>query len=344
MKRLNGFVTAAAAACIAACLSVSVSAAEKITVAAYTSWQADILAKAAPVLAGEGYDLEVVQCEDYIQPDLMVASGEADANLFQHIPYLNRFNEENGTELVSAGGISYEPFGIYPGTKTSLDELAEGDVIAAANDAVNLGRALLLLQDNGIIALNEDAGLGAAKKDIIDNPVGVRIQALDAAQVFRMRGEAAFIVLDAKHALQAGFSPAEDAVVLESSDSLSAQVYGCVIAVQEGSENSDKIKALVDALRSDEIVSFICDTYDGAVLPLAAGEDISAEIISAYGDAWSAAEENADSTDTDAAGVSAEDKDNDGTAGDGADQAAAPGEGADDAGAGEDSDEDGLAG
>ena len=238
-----------------------------ITVAASATPHAEILEQAAPLLEEEGWKLDVTVFEDYVQPNLVVDSGDFDANYFQHIPYLDDFNEEHGTSLVNAGGIHYEPFGIYPGTKEDLSELEEGDVIAVPNDTTNEARALLLLQDNGVIKLKDGVGLEATARDIEENPNNVEIQELEAAQVSRVAEEVAFVVLNGNYALQAGYSVSKDAVAYEKSDSEAAQTYVNVIAVQEGNEDSDKIKALVDVLKSDEIKDFITENYDGAVIP-----------------------------------------------------------------------------
>ena len=202
-----------------------------------------------------------------MQPNNVVESGEFDANYFQHIPYLENFNEEQGTHLVNAGGIHYEPFGIYPGTKSSLDDIAEGDTIAVPNDTTNAARALLLLQDNGILKLKDGAGLTATVLDIEENPYNVEILELEAAQVPRVKDEVAYVVLNGNYALDAGFSVAKDALSYEKSDSDAAKTYVNIIAVKEGNENSEKIQALVAALKSDTIRQYINDTYDGAVVP-----------------------------------------------------------------------------
>lgn len=242
----GAFVVSALAGC-----GKSTSADDKvIKVAASATPHAEILEQAKPLLEAKGYDLQVTVFDDYVQPNEVVESGDFDANYFQHIPYLESFNEEKGTHLVNAGGIHYEPFGIYPGTKASLDELADGDSIAVPNDTTNEARALLLLQDNGIITLKEGAGLTATKNDIVENPYNVDIVELEAAQVPRVKDEVAFMVLNGNYALEAGFSVAKDA-----------------IAVKEGNENSDKIKALVEVLTSQEIKDYINNTYDGAVIP-----------------------------------------------------------------------------
>ena len=238
-----------------------------ITVAASPTPHAEILAQAAEILAGQGWTLEVTEFEDYVQPNLVVDSGEIDANYFQHVPYLDNFNEEKGTSLVSVAGIHYEPFGIYPGTKTDLAELGDGDVIAVPNDTTNEARALLLLQDNGIIKLKKDAGLLATVNDIEENPYNIKIQELEAAQVSRVKDEVAFVVLNGNYALEAGFSVAHDAVAFETSDSVAAQTYVNVLVVKEGNEKNEGILALAEVLKSQEIKQYIIDTYDGAVVP-----------------------------------------------------------------------------
>ena len=238
-----------------------------ITVAASPTPHAEILAEAAKILESEGWELKVTEFEDYVQPNLVVDSGEIDANYFQHVPYLDNFNEEKGTNLVAVAGIHYEPFGIYPGTKTALSDLADGDVIAVPNDTTNEARALLLLQDNGILKLADGAGLTATVKDIVENPHNVKIQELEAAQVSRVKDEVAFVVLNGNYALEAGFSVAHDAVAYETSASTAAKTYVNVLVVKAGNENNEGIQALVKVLKSDEIKQFINDTYDGAVVP-----------------------------------------------------------------------------
>lgn len=244
-----------------------------ITVAASATPHAEILEQAKPLLEEKGYELEVTVFNDYVQPNEVVESGDFDANYFQHIPYLESFNEEKGTHLVNAGGIHYEPFGIYPGTKSSLDDIAEGDSIAVPNDTTNEARALLLLQDNGIITLKEDAGLSATVNDIAENPYNVEIVELEAAQVARVANETAYVVLNGNYALEAGFSVAKDALAYEKSDSEAAKTYVNVIAVKEGNEESEPIKALIEVLKSDEIKNYINETYDGAVIPFEESED-----------------------------------------------------------------------
>ena len=240
-----------------------------IKVAASATPHAELLEQAKPILADKGYDLQVTVFDDYVQPNEVVESGDFDANYFQHIPYLDSFNEEKGTHLVNAGGIHYEPFGIYPGTKSDLGSVADGDSVAVPNDTTNEARALLLLQDNGLITLKSGAGLNATVNDIEENPYNLEIVELEAAQVPRVVEEVAFVVLNGNYALEAGYSVAKDALAYESSDSEAAKTYVNVIAVKEGNENTDKIKALVEALKSDTVKTYITDTYDGAVIPFA---------------------------------------------------------------------------
>ena len=276
------------------------------TVAASETPHSEILEAAKPILEEEGYDLEVTVFDDYVQPNEVVESGDFDANYFQHIPYLNSFNEEKGTHLVNAGGIHYEPFGIYPGTKSSLDDIADGDTIAVPNDTTNEARALLLLQDNGIIKLKDGAGLEATVNDIEENPYNVEIVELAAEQVARVAEETSYIVLNGNYALQAGYSVSKDALAYETSDSEAAKTYVNVIAVKEGNENSDKIKALVDVLKSDEIKDFINEKYDGAVIPFEDSDDAETGDAEAADDADETAAAEADTADETAEETDAE--------------------------------------
>ena len=238
-----------------------------IKVGASATPHAEILEVAKPILAEQGYNLEVTVFDDYIIPNEVVESGEMDANYFQHVLYLNNFNEEKGTHLVNAGGIHYEPLGVYPGKKAKLEEIAAGDVIAVPNDVTNGARALLLLEDNGLITLREGAGLTATKSDIEHYIVEIEIQELAAEQIARAKEDFAYVVLNGNYALQSGFSVGRDALVCENSESEAIQNYVNVIAVKEGNENNEAIKALIDVLKSDEVKKYINETYDGSVIP-----------------------------------------------------------------------------
>ncbi len=239
----------------------------KITVAASATPHAEILEQAKPLLKEKGYDLEVTIFDDYVQPNNVVESGEFDANYFQHIPYLNEFNEEQGTHLVNAGGIHYEPFGIYAGKKSDLSELADGDEIAVPNDTTNEARALLLLEANGVITLKQGAGLTATVNDIESYSKDIQIIELAAESVKDAIPDAAFVVLNGNYALEAGLSVGKDSLAYEAQDSEAAATYVNVIAVKDGNENDEKIQALVEVLKSDAIVDYINKTYDGAVVP-----------------------------------------------------------------------------
>ncbi len=237
-----------------------------IKVAATAVPHAELLEQAKPILAEQGYTLEVEIFSDYVQPNEVVESGDFDANYFQHIDYLESFNAEKGTHLVNAGGIHYEPFGLYPGKETDLANM-EGATIAVPNDTTNEARALLLLQDNGIITLKEGVGLLATVNDIVENPHNVEIVELEAAQIPRTLQDVSFGVINGNYAMEAGLTVADNSLVYESADSEAIARYVNVIAVKEGNENSDKIKALVEALKSDVVKAYINDNYNGGVIP-----------------------------------------------------------------------------
>ena len=240
-----------------------------IKVAASQTPHSEILAAVKDLLAEEGYDLEVTVFEDYVQPNNVVESDEFDANYFQHVNYLNSFNEENGTHLAIAdnGKIHYEPFGIYGGTKTNLDDIADGDAIAIPNDTTNEARALLLLQQEGLIKINDGVGVTATVNDVAENPHNLELVEVEAAQVPKQLPSVAFGVINGNYALEAGLNVATDALATESAEGDAIQQYVNVIAVKEGNESSAKIKALTDALHSETAVKYINDNYQGAVVP-----------------------------------------------------------------------------
>lgn len=237
-----------------------------IKVAASAVPHAEILEAAKPILAEQGYELEIQIFDDYVQPNEVVEAGDFDANYFQHIPYLDSFNEEKGTHLVNAGGIHYEPFGLYPGKETDLANI-DGATIAVPNDTTNEARALLLLQDNGYIKLADGVGLTATVNDIVENPHNIEIIELEAAQLPRTLPDVSFGILNGNYAMEAGLTVAENALVYESEESEAAATYVNVIAVKEGNENLPKIKALVDVLKSDAIKDYINENYNGGVIP-----------------------------------------------------------------------------
>lgn len=239
-----------------------------IKVAASPTPHAEILNVAKDILAEQGIKLEIVEFSDYVQPNMVTENDEVDANYFQHQQYLDSFNEENGTHLVSVGAIHYEPFGIYPGKSSSLDEIADGAVIAVPNDTSNEARALQLLAAEGIITIRDGAGLTATVNDITENPHNVEIEELEAAQLPRTLADVDYAVINGNYALEAGFTAGEDALATEDSASEAAQTYANVLVVKDGRENDPAIQALLSALESQEVKDFINSTYNGAVVPL----------------------------------------------------------------------------
>ncbi len=239
----------------------------KIVVGATPVPHAEILAAVKDQLAEEGYELEIREFVDYIQPNMAVESKELDANFFQHKPYLDNFNAENNTNLVSVAAIHYEPLGIYPGKTTSLEDLADGASIAVPNDPTNEARALLLLETVGLIKIKEDAGLNATVTDIIENPKNLKILEIEAAQLARSLPDVDLAVINGNYALQAGFTVEKDALAKEEKDSIAAETYANIIAIRAGDEEREEIKALVKALMSDDVKTFIEGKYEGAVVP-----------------------------------------------------------------------------
>lgn len=228
---------------------------------------AEILEVVKDILADQGITLEIVSFNDYIQPNTAVESGDLDANYFQHITYMNDFNQANGTHLVDAADVHYEPFGLYAGKTASLDALADGAQVAVPNDATNEARALLLLQQEGLITLKEGAGLTATKADIAENPKNLDIVELEAAQIPSRLGDVDLAVINGNYALGAGLKVA-DALAIESAEGEAAKAYVNVLAVKEGRENDPAIQALAAALTSDTVKTYIEDTYQGAVVPV----------------------------------------------------------------------------
>lgn len=245
--------------------------AETVTlkIAASPTPHAEILEQVKPILAKQGIDLVITTYSDYPIQNTVVDEGEEDANYFQHTPYLEQFNAENGTDLVSAGKIHYEPMGIYPGKTATLEGLPDGATIAVPNDATNEARALQLLAAQGLIEIDPEAGLNATPKDITSNPKNLQIKELEAAMIPNTLEEYDLNVINSNYALQGGLNPAEDALVSEDTNSDSAQTYANIVAVKAGHENDPAIVALVEALHSEEIQNFINETYSGSVVPIA---------------------------------------------------------------------------
>ncbi len=238
-----------------------------IKVGASVTPHAEILEQVKDTLAEQGYTLEIVEYNDYVLPNTALEAGDLDANFFQHQPYLDDFNAENGTHLVSVAKVHFEPFGIYAGKTDSLDALQDGAKVAVPNDTTNEARALLLLEAQGLIKLKEDAGLTATVLDIEENPKNLEIQEIEAAQLVRSLPDVDIACINGNYAAEGGLDVA-DAIAVEASDSLAAETYGNVIAVKEGNEDSAKTKALVDAVLSDKVKQYIQETYGNAVVPV----------------------------------------------------------------------------
>ena len=237
-----------------------------LTVGATPNPHAEILAQVKDDLAAEGIDLVVKEYSDYVVPNTAVEEGDLDANYFQHTPYMEKFNEENGTHLVSVGKIHYEPMGIYPGLTKTLEELPDGATIAVPNDATNEARALQLLAAQGLIELKEDAGLNATPNDITSNPKNLQFKELEAAMLPQTASEVDLSVINSNIAMEGGMNPATDSLASEDADSEAAQTFANIIAVKEGHENDPAIQALVKALQSDKVKEYIEKTYSGAVV------------------------------------------------------------------------------
>lgn len=238
-----------------------------IVVGATATPHAEILEQVKPLLKEEGYELDIKVFSDYVLPNTALEDGELDANYFQHITYLNEFNTSHNTHLVSVGNVHYEPFGLYAGSKNNLDNIALGDKILVPNDATNEARALLLLEQEGLISLKDDAGINATKLDIEDNPYNLEIVEIAAEQIPNLRDEGAFAVINGNYAIGAGLS-VSDALAVESSEGTAAQAYANVLAVKEGNQENEKILALYEALTSDTIKNYIESTYAGSVVAL----------------------------------------------------------------------------
>ena len=222
-----------------------------------------ILEQCVPILAEQGIDLVINEYSDYVVPNTAVEDGDEDANYFQHIPYLEEFNETRGTHLVDVASVHIEPMGVYAGKTASLEELADGAVIAIPNDATNEGRALLLLEAQGLITLSDSSNLSSTPKDIAENPKNLTFVEVEAATIPSIVSEVDLAVINSNYALGAGYNPVTDSLAIESSDS----PYVNVLVVKEGNEDNPAIQALVEALHSDTIRTYIEDTFDGAVVP-----------------------------------------------------------------------------
>ncbi len=265
MKKV--FTVLLAVLLVVACLTACGKKDDKtIKVAASPTPHAEILEVAKELLAEEGYTLEIIEYTDYIIPNEVTEDGEVLANYFQHQPYLDDFNAEHGTHLVSVAAIHYEPFGLYPGKTASIADLADGAQIAVPNDGTNEGRALMLLEAQGLITLADGVGLTATKLDIVDNPKNLDIVEMEAAQLPRTLDSVDMAVINGNYAIEAGLKVATDAIATEDANSEAAETYANVLVVHEDNKDNEGIQALVKALMSEEVRAFIDATYEGAVV------------------------------------------------------------------------------
>ena len=242
---------------------------EEITlrIGAVPTPHAEILEAAKDELAEKGVKLDIVEFTDYVQPNLATESGDLDVNYFQHLPYLEQFNQEQGTHLVPIAKVHYEPMSIFGGTVTDLNNIPDGTKVGIPNDATNGGRALLLLEANGLIKLNPDAGVTATKLDITENPYNLEIVEMEAAQLPLSLSDLGFAAINSNYALQNKLTE-DDTLATEDAESVAAKTYGNVVVVKEGNENLPGIAELMEVLHGQTVVDFINNTYGGAVAPL----------------------------------------------------------------------------
>ena len=269
-KIISAVLSATLLASLAACSdknNASEDGNKVIRVGASITPHSEILEQAKPILAEKGITLEIVQIEDSITPNTGVIEGSLDANYFQHVPYLDQFNKENGTDLVSIGAVHYEPFGIYAGRGKDLKDLPDGALVAVPNNVTNEARALLLLQQEGILTLKDDAGINATVEDIIDNPKNIQFQEIAPEQLVASLPDVDIAVINGNYAIEGGLHVSQ-ALAVEANDGLAAQTYGNIVATSADKKDDEALKILVEVLQSEEISNYIKNTYDGAVVPL----------------------------------------------------------------------------
>ena len=268
-KIIAAALTLALAGSVAACSNVNAQdgAGTVIKVGANITPHSEILEQAKPILAKQGITLEIVKLEDSVTPNTGVIEGSLDANYFQHVPYLEQFNKENNSTLVSIGAVHYEPFGIYAGRVKDLKELKEGAVVAVPNNVTNEARALLLLAQEGLLTLKEDAGINATVEDITSNPLNIQFKELAPEQLVASLPDVDVAVINGNYAIEGGLHVSQ-ALAVEANDGLAAKTYGNIIATSKEKENDPNLAALVKVLQSKEIADFIKGKYDGAVVPL----------------------------------------------------------------------------
>lgn len=246
----------------------STSSGQKVTlkVGASPTPHAEILEQAKPILAKEGVDLQIVEMEDTVTPNTSLKAGEIDANYFQHVPFMEDFNKQNDADLVSAGAIHYEPFGIYAGKTKSLDDLKDGAVVAVPNNTTNEARALLLLADQGLLKLDDPSNINVTTQNITENPKNLQFKEIAPEQLTRSLQDVDIAVINGNYAIEGGLH-VKDALAAEKSDSVAAQTYANIVAVTSENKDNEAVKKLVKVLQSKEIKDFINKNYDGAVVP-----------------------------------------------------------------------------
>lgn len=224
---------------------------------------ARLLEAVKSTLSDQGIDLKIVEFTDYVKPNLALNDGELDANFFQHLPYLHSFAKDHGLEIVSAGSVHVEPLGLYSKKYSSIEGLPEKGLIAIPSDSVNGGRALLLLQAEGIIKLDPASGLEATELDIVENPKKLRFKAIESAQLPRVLPDVDGAIINGNYAIEAGLNPAIDGLIIEGADS----PYANIVAVRVSDREKPAIKALMLALQSDIVKQILSDEFEGAVVP-----------------------------------------------------------------------------
>ncbi len=269
MKKLLTFLlTAISALALLTACGQTEEASKVIKVGATPAPHAEVLAVVKDILAEDGYELEIVEYTDYIQPNLALDQEELVANYFQHQPYLTDFNAQNDTDLVSVANVHFEPLGLFPGKTASLEALADGATVAVPNDTTNEARALLLLEAQGLITLNAEAGLAATINDITDNPKSLEIIEIEAAQIARSLPDVDLAVINGNYAIEAGLNAATDALASEAAESIAAETFANILVVKAGNEEAPEVQALVKAITDVRVRDFINEKYEGAVVPL----------------------------------------------------------------------------
>lgn len=237
---------------------------KKVVIGVSPAPHKEIAEKAKEILAKEGIELEIKEFDDYVTPNTSLQEKDIDLNFYQHIPYLDNFNKERGTKIVSLGAVHLEPMGIYSKKYKSLDELKDGDEVIIPNDATNGARALKLLEDNKVIKLKENAGLEATEKDIAENPKNLKFTAVEAATIPRAYEDAAIAVINSNFALEAKLSPKKDAIAIEKSE---GNPFANIIAAREEDKDNETYKKVLQAFQSDEVRKYIEEKFDGEIIP-----------------------------------------------------------------------------